>query len=87
MRDDNIVLNNLSLEIKENTTCAFVGKSGGGKTTLIHLLLRYYDPTSGDIYLNNINYKNIKVSQLRSYFGIVSQDTQLFGRTIEENIT
>merc|ERR1711871_1525198 len=65
---------------------ALVGRSGGGKSTLAHLLMRFYDPRKGAIFLNGIDYKKYNLSTLHKSIGIVAQDTSLFNRTIEENI-
>lgn len=65
---------------------ALVGSSGCGKSTVIQLIERFYDPTSGDVILDDENIKNIKLSSLRHYMGIVSQEPNLFSTTIHENI-
>ena len=65
---------------------AFVGKSGGGKSTLIHLLMRFYDPTAGQITLDGLRLSDINLRSLHMNTGLVAQDTQLFGKNIEENI-
>lgn len=87
MRPDNIVLENFNLEIPAGKTIALVGKSGGGKSTIINLLLRFYDTRDGSLLLDGRDYKSLKVPQLRSLFGVVSQETELFSATVEENIT
>lgn len=87
MRPDTKVLNSVSLHIPAGTTCAFVGKSGGGKSTLINMLLRFYDPNSGNITIDGMNLKDICLSDYRQAVGLVQQNTELFGGTIEENIT
>ena len=86
MRPDNIVLENFNLSIPAGKTLALVGRSGGGKSTIINLLLRFYDAKQGRLLLDGKPYKNIKVNQLRRLFGVVTQDTELFSLTIEENI-
>ncbi|XP_050230248.1 ABC transporter B family member 29, chloroplastic isoform X2 [Mercurialis annua] len=80
------VLNKVNLHIKAGETVALVGPSGGGKTTLIKLLLRLYDPSSGCILLDNQNIENMRLDSLRRHVGLVSQDTTLFSGTIAENI-
>jgi subfamily B ATP-binding cassette protein MsbA len=80
-------LKDLDLHIKAGTTCALVGKSGGGKSTLVHLLMRFYDPPGGRILLDGIPYKDLNLRTLHRQMAIVAQDTQLFAGTIEENIT
>jgi len=79
-------LNKLSLIIKPNSTIAIVGKSGGGKTSIANILLRFYDPSFGDVFIDNINIKDAKLSSLRSQIALVTQDTLLFDATIAENI-
>ena len=58
---------------------AFVGKSGGGKSTIVHLLMRFYDPSSGRILLDGRDLKDINLRSLHEMTGLVAQDTQLFG--------
>jgi ATP-binding cassette subfamily B protein len=86
MRPDNIVLNNFNLHIPAGKTLALVGRSGGGKSTIINLLLRFYDPKQGTILLDGKSYPSMKVHQLRRLFGVVTQETELFALTVEENI-
>ncbi len=84
--EENMVIDNLSLSIKSGQTVAFVGPSGGGKTTLCHLLPRFYDVTSGEITIDGINIKDISSYDLRKNIGIVAQDVYLYAGTIRENI-
>ena len=86
MRPENPVLSGLSLHVKPNQVVAIVGKSGGGKSTIISLLQRLYDPQGGQILLDGQDYKTLNAADLRRCFGCVQQDTTLFNRTIEENI-
>jgi len=86
MRPKNIVLRDLSFEVNEGTVCALVGKSGGGKSTIIHLILRYYDPIDGRITLGGVDFTQINPRSVHQRLGVVSQETQLFNATIEENI-
>lgn len=79
-------LNDISLTIKKGEKIAIVGENGAGKTTLVKLLLRLYDPSSGDIYINQENYKNINVSELRKCVGAVFQNVVVYPATIAENI-
>jgi ABC-type multidrug transport system fused ATPase/permease subunit len=81
-----IIFNDLSLTIESGKKTAFVGYSGGGKSTLVALIQRLYDPLDGDIFLNNINLKDFNIKWLRNKIGFVSQDNILFSGTIKENI-
>jgi len=87
MRPDAKVLSNVSITIPPNTMLALVGRSGGGKSTIVHLLMRFYDPKAGRITLDGVDYTSLNVKWLHDQMGLVAQDTQLFGTTIEENIT
>lgn len=80
------VLKRLNLCIAQSKTIALVGPSGCGKSTIIQLLERFYDPKSGSVMIDETNLKNMKLTNLRSYLGIVSQEPNLFDRTIAENI-
>ncbi|KAE9465593.1 hypothetical protein C3L33_02499, partial [Rhododendron williamsianum] len=80
------VLNGLDLHVKAGETVAIVGPSGGGKTTLVKLLLRLYDPLRGSILIDNHNIQNIRLQSLRRHVGLVSQDVTLFSGTVAENI-
>jgi ABC-type multidrug transport system fused ATPase/permease subunit len=86
MRPDNIVLEKFNLQIPAGKTVALVGKSGGGKSTIINLLLRFYDAKEGSLILDGRAYPSLKVPQLRSLFGVVTQETELFSLTVEQNI-
>ncbi|KAH3744499.1 ATP-binding cassette transporter, subfamily B, member 4, group TAP protein PpABCB4 MET type [Pelomyxa schiedti] len=86
MRPENIVLDNVSLEVPRGCVCAIVGRSGSGKTTLVHLLMRFYDTKKGSILVDNTPITGYNLSSLHRHIGLVSQDTQLFSTTIEENI-
>ncbi len=77
---------NISLSIQPGQTVALVGPSGSGKTTLIKLLVGLYQPTSGEIKINETSTTNIDFEQFRKKIGLVSQDTQLFAGTIRENL-
>jgi subfamily B ATP-binding cassette protein MsbA len=79
-------IEDVSLEIFPNETLALVGPSGAGKTTLVDLLARFYDPTSGSIYLGGHSLREYDLQSLRKLFGIVTQDTLLFHDTIFNNI-
>ncbi len=80
------VLKNINLYIKPGNSIAFVGRSGVGKTTIIRLLLRFYDVTKGKILIDGIDIRNFTKSQLRSFIGIVPQEPILFNNTIGFNI-
>ncbi|KAK6139947.1 hypothetical protein DH2020_026323 [Rehmannia glutinosa] len=80
------VLNGLDLHIKAGETIALVGPSGGGKTTLVKLLLRLYEPLSGSILIDGYDTRDIQLESLRRHVGLVSQDTVLFSGTVAENI-
>jgi len=85
--DKSIALRNISFSLKPGTKTALVGESGEGKTTLMNLLLRFYDPMSGIIYIDGQNIKNITHKSLRENIGIVFQEPYLFSGTIRENIS
>ena len=80
------VLNNINLEVKKGETIAFVGNSGGGKTTIVNLLPRFYDVNSGSITIDGINIKDYTLESLRDNIAVVFQDNFLFSGTIKENI-
>lgn len=81
-----LVLQNLTLSIPKGTTLALVGASGAGKTTLVDLLPRFYEPTQGRITLDGMDLRDFDLNSLRRSMGIVSQDTFLFNDTIRNNI-
>eukprot|EP00924_Labyrinthula_sp_SR-Ha-C_P003257 maker-scaffold_15-snap-gene-4.0-mRNA-1 protein AED:0.08 eAED:0.08 QI:0/1/0.5/1/1/1/2/25/926 len=87
MRPYNKVLTDVNLNILPGTVCALVGRSGGGKSSIVKLLLRFYDPKSGGIYLDGRNFQDLKVGELRKNFGCVAQNSTLFAKTILYNIT
>ena len=80
------VLNNVNLTITKGKLIALVGESGGGKSTMVDLLPRFYDVTSGEILIDGINIKDCKINDLRGIMGIVSQESILFNDTIFNNI-
>ncbi len=84
--DDDWVLRDVSFRIAPGQTIAIVGHTGAGKTTLISLLLRFYDVQRGEILLDGIDIRKINIQDLRRMFGIVLQDPFLFSGTIESNI-
>jgi subfamily B ATP-binding cassette protein MsbA len=77
---------NINLDIQGGTMTAFVGHSGAGKSTIINLLPRFYDPNEGEISVDNQNIKNINLNSLRKNLSLVSQDVILFDDTIRNNI-
>jgi ABC-type multidrug transport system fused ATPase/permease subunit len=81
-----LVLNNLSLNIKPGEKVGLVGTSGAGKTTLVNLLMRLYDPARGAIFIDGQNIRNVAQDSLRENIAFIPQDTTLFNRTIRENI-
>ena len=80
------ILKDISFEIPAGTTAALVGSSGAGKSTIISLLLRFWDPKSGQILLGGMDLKSIPLKALRHQFSVVSQDIFLFNDTVRENI-
>jgi subfamily B ATP-binding cassette protein MsbA len=80
------VLRGINLRVDPGETVALVGPSGAGKTTLVSLLLRFYDVSSGAVLLDGQDIRNIKLSSLRAHMGLVAQDVLLFSGTIRENI-
>ena len=83
---DEKVLKNINLVAKKGETVALVGNSGGGKSTLVNLIPRFFDVTGGKITIDGVDVKNYKIKSLRKKIGIVPQETFLFGGTILENI-
>lgn len=82
----NEILKNFDLKINKNSSVAFVGATGTGKSTIIKLLLRFYDTNEGKILLDGVNIRDLKMEDLRDSIGLVSQDVFLFQGTIYENI-
>ncbi len=82
----NKVLDNISFAIHGDKTVALVGPSGTGKTTITKLLMRYYEPTSGQILVNGNDISTYTADSLRSHFGVVMQDVALFNADLEENL-
>lgn len=86
-KDDNYVLNNLNIEIKENQTVAFVGYTGSGKSTIMNLIVKFYDVSKGTLEINGKNINEYSREYLREKTAIVLQDSFLFDGTLLENIT
>jgi subfamily B ATP-binding cassette protein MsbA len=80
------ILNNINLTVKKGEIIAIVGKSGAGKTSLVDLIPRFYDPTGGAIYFDGIDIKDATLRSLRNQIGLVSQDIFLFNDTVKANI-
>lgn len=81
-----MVLKDISLEVKRGETIAFVGMSGGGKSTLVSLIPRFYDVSSGQILLDGTDIRRFKVQTLRDKIGVVFQDHTLFSESVKDNI-
>ena len=84
--DNEIVLDDFSLKVKPGETIALVGPTGGGKSTIVNLLCRFFEPVSGKILINNKNYTSYTLEAIQSKIGIVLQTPHLFSGSIEENI-
>lgn len=84
--EDAAILTDVNLEIKKSEIIAIVGPSGAGKSTMADLIARFYDPTGGNIFIDDVNLKDIKLSALRNLMGMVQQETILFNDTIRNNI-
>lgn len=82
----NNVLSNINLKINKGEKIAIVGSNGAGKTTLVKLLLRLYDSTSGDILINNENYKELNAASIRKQVGAVFQNVEVYAASVAENI-
>ena len=83
---DKTIINDFSCKVKQGQKVAIVGPTGAGKTTMVKLLMRFYDVTSGEILIDGHNLKDFNRSELRKMFGMVLQETWLFKGTIMENI-
>jgi len=84
--DENLALKNINLEVKRGETVALVGMSGGGKSSLVSLIPRFYDVSEGRILLDGIDIRNFKVRSLRDNIGMVMQDSILFSDSVRANI-
>ncbi len=84
--DNKIIINDFSLSAKEGQKIAIVGPTGAGKTTMVNLLMRFYELNSGNIYIDGVSSKELSREQIHSLFGMVLQDTWIFEGSIRENI-
>lgn len=84
--EKSLVIKDFSLKVKSGQTVAIVGETGSGKTTLVNILMRFFEDFDGDILLNGENIKSIPLEQYRKMFGLVTQDSWLYGGSISENI-
>lgn len=85
-QEDKPIFSNLNLTVNSGELIALVGASGAGKTTLVNLLPRFYEPIAGEVLIDGINIKNVTLKSLRQQIGIVPQETILFSGTIAQNI-
>ncbi|KAM3331877.1 hypothetical protein ACQJBY_027641 [Aegilops geniculata] len=86
-RPEQLILNGLSLHVPSGTTMAIVGESGSGKSTIISLVERFYDPQAGNVLIDGINIKSMKLQWIRGMISLVSQEPLLFMTSIKDNIT
>src|SRR5699024_1398228 len=84
--DEHMLMNDLNINVTPGQTVAIVGPTGAGKTTLINLLMRFYDVNGGTIKIDGTDIQSMSRHDLRSHFGMVLQDTWLFNGTIRDNI-
>jgi len=84
---DKVIIHNFSANVKAGQKVAIVGPTGAGKTTLVNLLMRFYEVNSGDILIDGVSIKDMPREEVRGYFGMVLQDAWLFEGTIRENIS
>jgi len=84
--DREVVLRGVSLLVEPGTRVGIVGPTGAGKTTLVSLLFRFYDPTAGCVLLDGVDVRQYRLVDLRNQFGVVLQEPVLFSTTIRENI-
>jgi ATP-binding cassette subfamily B protein len=84
--EDDPVIKGLNFSVEHGEMIALVGPTGGGKTTIVNLLCRFYEPTHGTIYLNDVNYREMKLQDIQSRIGVVLQTPHLFSGSIRDNI-
>ena len=80
------VLDHVSLKVVQGQTCAIVGPTGAGKTTIINLISRFYNVNSGGVYVDGINVEAVTIRSLRKQMGVMLQDSFIFSGTIRDNI-
>ena len=80
------VIDDISLEIPYGSTVAIIGSNGSGKSTLINLLCRFYDPSSGSITFDGVDYRDLRIDDVRSRFALVNQQTEMFNESVAYNI-
>jgi subfamily B ATP-binding cassette protein MsbA len=85
-RDNDFVLRDIDLEIPFGSKIALIGANGSGKSSLIHLICRFYDPQHGDVLLDGVNLRELALEDMRARIGLVTQQTELFNDTILYNI-
>ncbi|XP_078170188.1 ABC transporter B family member 21-like [Carex rostrata] len=85
-RPEQLIFNGFSLRVDSGTTMAIVGESGSGKSTVISLVERFYDPQAGEVLIDGVNIKTLKLGWIREKIGLVSQEPLLFMTTIKDNI-
>lgn len=86
-RPEELIFNGFSLHIPSGTTAALVGQSGSGKSTVISLVERFYDPQAGEVLIDGINMKEFQLRWIRGKIGLVSQEPVLFASSIKDNIS
>lgn len=84
---DELILDSLNIKVEKGKVLAIVGSSGAGKTTMVDLIPRFYDPTSGRILLDGTDLKEVRIEDIRKMMGIVTQETILFNETVRSNIS
>ena len=81
-----VIFSGLSLHIPSGTTAALVGQSGSGKSSVVSLIERFYDPDSGQVLIDGVDLRKLRLKWIRDRIGLVSQEPVLFDTTVRENI-